>query len=625
MHTLRPWEPPPNTSPILPATRLTRNEKRGGLQCAAYKATCVPGSFPPRAVLSLASGVGGIGLGVPAANGGWILRDIDFCKGPPRELKTRVSFGEKYPRAEDCICPTSSLDARSKDPLGFGRWIPAGGLPKVPRPNGPWPSRCDANGGRSFITYQCSRRLLVPQSGAPSSSSSSRLLGHATELLRATTLPPPARRRQTSSSSDPNGGVDVLLATSDHFGHGVFALVQRVLNQIHYANSLDLVPAVFLGERTFMEPQACEYGPNPYHHTPSGDNVWEYWFTQPSNYSIGAATVNGVQVRSVQMTTVEASADAPVRAYGVDRVRRRSRHAANRMLGDGGSKLVKSWIREMADNTFAPWRARSDHIIGVHMRGTDKVMRPKVPPQAYYPFIDAYLKAHPDGLVFVATDDRRYANRLGGRYGWSTTGKGSDDNGGKLVGAGRGYADASWGGNADPAVRGHNGGGGMRKGVEVILDALLLSKCDYVLISASGVAEFALWVSPHLWTHHLDLQAVDRFALQALPAWSRYIQGVEQAIASGVPGGRRRAVADHFCGALAAACANETGKLRSGPRYCSRCKTEEEMKAEKEREERRVMLEERERQQQEKVEKERRQRQRRARLGNAVYRAPGLE
>ena len=58
----------------------------------------------------------------------------------------------------------------------------------------------------------------------------------------------------------------------------------------------------------------------------------------------------------------------------------------------------------------------------------------------------------------------------------------------------------------------------MRKGVEVILDALLLSKCDYVLISASGVAEFALWVSPHLWTHHLDLQAVDRFALQALPA-----------------------------------------------------------------------------------------------------------
>ena len=201
MHTLRPWEPPPNTSPILPATRLTRNENAAVSNALRTRRPAFP-ARPRLAPSSRSLWRCGIGLGVPAANGGWILRDIDFCKGPPRELKTRVSFGEKYPRAEDCICPTSSLDARSKDPLGFGRWIPAGGLPKVPRPNGPWPSRCDANGARSFITYQCSRRLLVPQSGAPSSSSSSsRLLGHATELLRATTLPPPARRRQASSSS----------------------------------------------------------------------------------------------------------------------------------------------------------------------------------------------------------------------------------------------------------------------------------------------------------------------------------------------------------------------------------------------------------------------------------------
>ena len=128
-------------------------------------------------------------------------------------------------------------------------------------------------------------------------------------------------------------------------------------------------------------------------------------------HSIGAATVNGVQVRSVQMTTVEASADAPVRAYGVDRVRRRSRHAANRMLGDGGSKLVKSWIREMADNTFAPWRSRSDHIIGVHMRGTDN--RPKSPSTSVLSIYRRVSKSASDGLVFVATDDRRYANRLG--------------------------------------------------------------------------------------------------------------------------------------------------------------------------------------------------------------------
>ena len=54
---------------------------------------------------------------------------------------------------------------------------------------------------------------------------------------------------------------------------------------------------------------------------------------------------------SVQMTTVERRRMRRyVRmvsiVYAADHVTRRI------MLGDGGSKLVKSWIREMADNTL---------------------------------------------------------------------------------------------------------------------------------------------------------------------------------------------------------------------------------------------------------------------------------
>ena len=59
-------------------------------------------------------------------------------------------------------------------------------------------------------------------------------------------------------------GVDVLLATSDHFGHGLFAMVQRVLNQIHLALEHGLEPAVFLGERTFM----CATSLGPSAHQP---------------------------------------------------------------------------------------------------------------------------------------------------------------------------------------------------------------------------------------------------------------------------------------------------------------------------------------------------------------------
>ena len=400
-----------------------------------------------------------------------------------------------------------------------------------------------------------------------------------------------ADRAGGAASGSVRGGVDVLLATSDHFGHGVFALVQRVLNQIHLARSHGLEPAVFLGERTFMEPQACEYGINPYYHAPAGDNVWEYWFEQPGNYSLGAIAVRGRPISSIQITTVEASAERPIRSYGPNRVRELSRATAHRLLGDGGEKLVKRWIRDEATRTFAPWRVRSKHILGVHLRGTDKAVRAKVPPEAYFPLIDGWLDAHQDGLVFVATDDHMYAHRLDIRYGFDdcTVDDGSDASGTggcggaglstrgrrggrpRLLSRGRGYADVSWGGLADATrARRTPSALGMQKGFEVLLDALLLSKCDFILISASAVSEFALWVAPHLWSHHIDLQATDRLRTQAMPLWTRHVPGVAEALKRGVAGGRRRAVGDAFCAALTAACANETSRFYAG-RYCSTC------------------------------------------------------
>ena len=384
-----------------------------------------------------------------------------------------------------------------------------------------------------------------------------------------------ADRAGGAASGSARGGVDVLLATSDHFGHGVFALVQRVLNQISLARMHGLEPAVFLGERTFMEPQACEYGVNPYYHAPAGDNVWEYWFEQPGNYSLGDIAVRGRPISSIQITTVEASAERPIRSYGPNRVRERSRAIAHRLLGDGGEKLVKRWIRDEATRTFAQWRVRSKHILGVHLRGTDKVVRAKVPPEAYFPLIDGWLDAHHDGLVFVATDDRMYAHRLGIRYGFDDGVPTRGRRGGRprllTRTRGHGYADVSWGGLADTTrARRTPSALGMQKGFEVILDALLLSKCDFVLISTSAVSEFALWVAPHLWSHHIDLQATDRLRTQVMPLWTRHVPGVAEALKRGVAGGRNRAVGDAFCAALTAACANETARFYGG-RYCSKC------------------------------------------------------
>ena len=106
-------------------------------------------------------------------------------------------------------------------------------------------------------------------------------------------------------------------------------------------------------------------------------------------------------------------------------------------------------------------------------------------------------------------------------------------------------------------------------------------QCDFVLVSASAVAEFALWIAPRLWGAHLDLQDTDRFKTQPIPLWVRHVPGIKgdgigvaSAHASGAKavagGGRRRALAQVFCAALAAACANETQRLYGG-RYCSKC------------------------------------------------------
>ena len=186
----------------------------------------------------------------------------------------------------------------------------------------------------------------------------------------------------------------------------------------------------------------------------------------------------------------------------------------------------------------------------------------------------------------MATDDAHYARRLGVRYPF----------GSRVVSRGTGYDSASWGGSADRteapvatriaadggaagrarrlrwptaalARRAAAASSGYEKGTHVILDALLLSMCDFVLITVSAVAEFAMWVAPHLWTRHLNLQDTDRFRKQPMPPWTAHVPGATATR-------RRPAVAGAFCDALAAACAHEAtlGKRLYGGKWCSKCK-----------------------------------------------------
>ena len=464
--------------------------------CAAYEVACLPGTRPARGRLALAQGE---------------LRSTDFCRA----------------------------DGRHDD------WLP----------------RHVKDGFEPSACFSCPTRSLLPRRGEGVEPLSQCTIGWRYNLLQCLppNLLPPPDQTKGGALPDDAGAADVLLASSDNRGHGLFAMVERVINQILFARANSLVPYVYIGEYVFAEGRACEHGRVAYYDPTSGPNVWEYYFVQPAAYRPGDTHVpmrssSGRRVRSVQVVAPEAlyhtagHTQTYVGGGSYDgRARLALRTAAHSVFGNGS--LVRQTIRSRVDGIFAPWRVASSHILGVHMRGTDKVVTKKVPPEAYWPFVDAYVAAHPDALVFVASDEREYHERVVNRYGlWAPRQRRSRRAGGRVVRAGSGYE-----GSANVIREARARGGGHAKGVEVLLDALLLSKCDFLLKSASAVPEFAIWVNLDLHHNHIDLQYEDRLRSQHLPSWAADV-------------GREEATA--YCSALARGC--RSLRQRSG-QQCARC------------------------------------------------------
>lgn len=142
-------------------------------------------------------------------------------------------------------------------------------------------------------------------------------------------------------------------------------------------------------------------------------------------------------------------------------------------------------------------------VLGVHLRGTDKGKYlatagsgRAVRPAEYAPYVRAFLDAHgSNASVFVATDSPSYLAEVLASWPAGRIRHRSD--------VLRHEGNVAFAGAA--AVR-HTASANYRKGEEVLLDALLLSRCDYLLHSASGVAEFAIYWRPMLHKRSVHLQ-----------------------------------------------------------------------------------------------------------------------
>ena len=182
---------------------------------------------------------------------------------------------------------------------------------------------------------------------------------------------------------------------------------------------------------------------------------------------------------------------------------------------------VKSHIRSRVE-CFYEEHIAPEYTFGVQIRGTDFAYAEPTEPSVYFRTIDdlARRKQMESFRVFLATDQSQFVDRFSRHFGdrlitYSSTRSTSD-------------VPAFLFRDMSP----------YKKGEDVLMDILLLAKCDFLVKSASAVGEYALWFNP-------DLDCVD-FALEseydpthAVPAYLKLNVGQMGA-------GKRRLLISYF-------------------------------------------------------------------------------
>ena len=214
------------------------------------------------------------------------------------------------------------------------------------------------------------------------------------------------------------------------------------------------------------------------------------------------------QLTSKQMWALHQRSPASIYAYYYGRYE-------HKMRAEGGPVYDAAWYRRMRERAHgviarhvrlkphvrrkvtAAWariRGNATRVLGVHVRGTDKeviVGGGIVPPAVYLPHIRHYLRRHGEGTrVFVATDSPSFLATLRAELGGERVVKAYD-------------AVRS---ESNIFLDEHSASTGYRKGEDVLVDALLLARCDFLLRAQSAVAEFAIYFNPKLIENSRDLQ-----------------------------------------------------------------------------------------------------------------------
>ncbi|WP_138935584.1 hypothetical protein [Roseovarius arcticus] len=292
----------------------------------------------------------------------------------------------------------------------------------------------------------------------------------------------------------------LICNTSD----GLVAQLNGVVIQLQLARRMRLEPIIYLHERS-------NYfgGPNPYFDASRGPNAWDYYY-EP----VGPAQELSTLVAQGQVVTLTTASELSrlymwerdswfMNPFGYYRSVRNTadgdyphewwqmqRNHARQFLADGTVRFQKpilDQVDKFASENF------TGITLGLQLRGSDKFdfgtgpnLSRKVLPEEYFPQIDQYL-AHNPGCtgIFVATDQRQWLKVLEEAYP------------GKIL------SFSQWSLSDSDENNFHLSDKKAARGVEVLVDFLLLSRCAYIIKCHAAVGEMALTISPEV--DYLDL------------------------------------------------------------------------------------------------------------------------
>ncbi len=323
------------------------------------------------------------------------------------------------------------------------------------------------------------------------------------------------------AQSRPETDEKVLVVTIDHSYAGFFAYVNYVVNQLIYARKHGYRAVVNFG------PQSGD-GANAFYDPAHGENSWDYYFepvdgltyddvmrriADPGDPLSGddVVTLSNEELHYIHIREPDSVYVYPHGCQYYEAIRGNAWYEEQRRKA---YPLVKAHIKVKPEilkkvDDFAAAHFAGEHVLGLHLRGTDKgsalstahLMR-IVRPEEYFPFIDDYLAKHGPCKIFAASDQVQFIESLRARYAERLL---SYD---ALRTAG--YR------NAFQLREGQN----YRKGEDVLIDCLLLSRCDFLLKCTSAVGEFAMYFNPDLRCIDLNLLDVQRSVSPV--AWIRW-------------------------------------------------------------------------------------------------------